>query len=131
AEKNEFPWQAALVYRNTRIPFCGGTLLNNLYILTAAHCVLNMPKILLATAYDVETNPEEFLLDNDFQVLLNAHDLTPFDNKSSVKLYRRLVLDSWDLDQDDNEMDFEEGTMRLNVEKRIFHQEFVKEYRKL
>ncbi|CAG7647581.1 unnamed protein product, partial [Allacma fusca] len=26
---------------------------------------------------------------------------------------------------------FEEGTMRLNVEKRIFHQEFVKEYRKL
>ncbi|CAG7832137.1 unnamed protein product, partial [Allacma fusca] len=25
AEKNEFPWQAALVYRNTRIPFCGGT----------------------------------------------------------------------------------------------------------
>jgi hypothetical protein len=37
---NEFPWQVALVVPGTRKPFCGGSLINNRFILTAAHCFL-------------------------------------------------------------------------------------------
>ncbi|KAJ8682241.1 hypothetical protein QAD02_018033 [Eretmocerus hayati] len=34
---NEFPWQVRLLYMNTF--YCGGTLINDRYVITAAHCV--------------------------------------------------------------------------------------------
>ncbi|EDX13078.1 uncharacterized protein Dsimw501_GD18905 [Drosophila simulans] len=42
---NEFPWMAMLLYGNKNnlseklVPKCGGSLINNWYVLTAAHCV--------------------------------------------------------------------------------------------
>ena len=38
----EHPWQAALVWEHSNSHFCGGTLVNNLWVLTSAHCLDNV-----------------------------------------------------------------------------------------
>ena len=42
AEQLEHPWQAALVWEHSNSHFCGGTLVNNLWVLTSAHCLDNV-----------------------------------------------------------------------------------------
>ena len=39
ARNGEFPWQAMLAYKSTNAPFCGGTLLLEKIVITAAHCI--------------------------------------------------------------------------------------------
>ncbi|XP_016413777.1 coagulation factor IX-like isoform X2 [Sinocyclocheilus rhinocerous] len=36
----EIPWQVALVARSTQQVFCGGSILNQLWVITAAHCLV-------------------------------------------------------------------------------------------
>lgn len=37
AQRGEFPWQVAIIINNDN--FCGGSLISNHHVLTAAHCV--------------------------------------------------------------------------------------------
>ncbi|XP_065091470.1 proclotting enzyme-like [Ochlerotatus camptorhynchus] len=42
ADPGEWPWMAALIPNNGQQQFCGGVLVTDRHVMTAAHCVLNL-----------------------------------------------------------------------------------------
>ncbi|XP_068231254.1 transmembrane protease serine 9-like [Palaemon carinicauda] len=87
---NEYPWQVAIVYAGTNDVFCGGSLLNDGTVVTAAHCIVRISEL-----YDQNTYTE---------VLLGAHDLN---NPTSVQqrigvaaIFHHSYYDSTTLDHD-------------------------------
>uniref|UniRef100_H0XAQ9 Serine protease 55 n=1 Tax=Otolemur garnettii TaxID=30611 RepID=H0XAQ9_OTOGA len=57
AEVGEFPWQVSIQARNE--PFCGGAILNQWWILTAAHCL-----------------SQDFISPEELNVVVGTNDLT-------------------------------------------------------
>ena len=43
AKVNSWPWQVMLVVRSSGIQFCGGSLVDRYWVVTAAHCVNRIP----------------------------------------------------------------------------------------
>ncbi|CAH0546791.1 unnamed protein product [Brassicogethes aeneus] len=66
ATKGEFPWLVSITRRGGH--FCGGTVINNRFIMTAGHC--------LCTG----SGPTDFLKPSSIKITLSQHDLT---NKES------------------------------------------------
>ncbi|XP_070497368.1 uncharacterized protein [Chironomus tepperi] len=92
-ERGEFPWKAALVEKTNQF-FCGGTLVSNNMVVTAAHCVKGKRNI-----HDFK--PEDML------VLLGVYDISRTNEKgkitSNVKAIRvhpdwNIHVDSYDAD---------------------------------
>ena len=72
ARKGEFPWQAALVPAGTTEPHCGGVLISDFWILTAAHCTLGHSK-------------------SDFQVMLGALNWKRNKPKAQIVNIKRII----------------------------------------
>jgi len=68
AKNGEFPWLIALVEAGTRQPFCGGSIINDRFILTAAHCMkgkyADIRNIqIIANAHILDTTPNNNVLE--------------------------------------------------------------------
>ncbi|CAL4073220.1 unnamed protein product, partial [Meganyctiphanes norvegica] len=61
-EVNEYPWQVALVSKGGSSVNCGGTLINDRWVLTAAHCT-NPSQVLLGNHLTTETDDAEIRVD--------------------------------------------------------------------
>ena len=69
AKLGELPWQANIASKNDRGHFCGGILLCDRFILTAAHCVVNK------WAEDILVILGDHNIDNDFDRYETEHDV--------------------------------------------------------
>merc|ERR1719438_246538 len=93
-EVNEYPWQVGLVSSSGRSPWCGGSLISNQHVLTAAHCTAggstssirvllgehdtsdSMANIVSISAITDHPNYNSGTLDNDFSILTLSSPVT-------------------------------------------------------
>merc|ERR1719402_860017 len=90
-EENEYPWQAALVPRGSNSTFCGGSLINNRWVLTAAHCT---PQ---GSPMDVLLGEHDNTVDSSTEVRKQVIQIIDHPNFSGITLdhdYSLLKLDS-------------------------------------
>merc|ERR1711976_801628 len=93
-EVNEYPWQVALVSSRGSHPFCGGTLISDRHVMTAAHCTAGSTASSIAvlvgehriddgqftriglSAINDHPNYNDRSLNNDYSILTLAEPVT-------------------------------------------------------
>ncbi|CAO1309917.1 unnamed protein product [Diamesa hyperborea] len=113
---NEFPWTALLGYKDANDPIkfnCGGSLINNKYVITAAHCITDTLKIVRLGEWDKSQE-----IDCDLSIINEKLCAPkPVDIKVSEKIkhenYRRIR----------NSLDDDIGLIRL--EKQVTYSDYI------
>lgn len=101
ADPNEWPWMAAIFRRTQSYVSCGGVLITDLHVLTAAHCVFKYDKNEVSVRlgeYDVATKNETRA--RDFRVVeIRSHndfDEFTYDNDIAIlKLNQKVLFNSY------------------------------------
>lgn len=93
ATPNNYRWMAGISDRNLQNVFCGGTLINNRYILTAGHCFT-----------DVDPS--------NVRIILGAHDLTKLQNASIYTADKIIVHEKYEPNSSHQRYDI--ALIRLN-----------------
>merc|ERR1719175_495520 len=101
-EVNEWPWQIGMVWSGSSSVFCGGTVISDEWILTAAHCTDG-------------TNPA------DIQVLLGEHDYWD-DNDGQVRMAITEIINHPDYDSSTTDQDF--SLLRMAITEIINHPDY-------
>ena len=98
ASPNEFPWMAAVVNATLEAPFCGGALFNDLYVLTAAHCVWDVGspaqiEIILGKHHRTENSGNDLRV-GVAQIIVHPlyRNVIDSDDIALLKMDRRLTL---------------------------------------
>eukprot|EP00091_Calanus_sinicus_P005737 TRINITY_DN16238_c0_g1_i1.p1 TRINITY_DN16238_c0_g1~~TRINITY_DN16238_c0_g1_i1.p1 ORF type:complete len:146 (-),score=6.34 TRINITY_DN16238_c0_g1_i1:33-470(-) len=73
-EVNEYPWQVGLVLRETSSVQCGGSLISNMWVLSAAHCTkgihASQAQALLGE-HDITISAESTMIRKDISYYVN------------------------------------------------------------
>ncbi|XP_018018851.1 proclotting enzyme isoform X2 [Hyalella azteca] len=87
--RHEYPWQAALVQTATGEQFCGGSLITNQHILTAAHCLqgFGAEDVVVHLRDHNLTNPSETnLVERNVTTIYTHHLYDPVTNNNDIAI---------------------------------------------
>jgi len=97
---NEYPWQVGMIWKGGNTPWCGGSVISDLWVLSAAHCTKGRRpgqlQVLLGE-HDYQTDSESTTIRMDISKIINHPkynaDITNYDF-SLLKLSSKIDLAS-------------------------------------
>jgi len=87
ADKYEWPWLAAIMFQNRKMPFCGGAIISDTHVITAAHCVDKYRK------HQLRVRVGEYSFEHDGETEDETFNVT------SMKIHK-----GWNPENDDNDI---------------------------
>lgn len=134
---NEWPWMAGLFYFNQQ-QFCGGSLINDRYVLTAAHCtVVRMPqkrsirswvyiKLHMASALITYTLARQDFRASEITVRLAEHDLRTTSESNVVTRSVSQIINHPNYDAESERNDI--SLLKLSSPVQVFNCYYYQDY---
>ena len=92
----EIPWQANLVVKSNRGHFCGGTLLYDRFVLTAAHCFKNYKRpeeiLVILGDHNTDNNDDPYETEYDVRKIIIHPEYFKGDTGSVYQLHNDIAL---------------------------------------